>query len=169
MMNNKLIALVQEAKYPEAIALAEDITGRFGCQTKVGLTRKLKADALRLSNQYDAAIKTYNELFAVREWRGRMTPEALYGIGCCLDAQGKSGEAFAFFQRVYVLYEGYTGWSAKAYEGSIQCLEKLGRRADALKTLQEMLSKADVAATPEGQRARVLLDKLAPAGGGKSK
>ncbi len=167
VMNIKLSALVQEAKYPEAIALAEELTNRFGYQAQIGLTRKLKADALRLSKQYDAAVTTYNELFAVREWRGPLTPESLYWIGYCLELQGKSGEAFAFFQRVYVLYEGYAHWTAKAYEGSVRCLEKLGRRDDMLKTLREMLSKAEIAATPEGKQAQALLTKLAPSGGGK--
>ena len=167
ILNCKLGALVLEEKYPAAVALAGEITGRFGYQLQTGLTRKLKADALRLSKQYDAAVKTYNELFAVREWRGPLIPESLYWVGCCLEAQGKTGEAFAFFQRVYVLYEGYVEWTAKAYEGSIRCLEKLGRRDDMVKTLKEMLSNTDVAATPEGQRAQAMLNKLAPPGGGK--
>ncbi len=160
VLNCKLGALVQEAKYPVSVALAEEITRRFGYQSQTGLTRKLKADALRLSKQYDAAVKTYNELFAVREWRGPLIPESLYWIGCCLASQGKTEEAFAFFQRVYVLYEGYADWSAKAYEGSVQCLEKLGRRDDMLKTLREMLANADISATPEGHRAQVRLNRL---------
>ena len=166
MMNCKLNALLQESKYPAAVALAEETTSRFGYQPQIGLTRKLKADALRLSKQYDAAVKTYNELFAVREWRGPLIPESLYWIGCCLESQGKPDEAFAFFQRVYVLYEGYAEWSAQAYEGSIRCLEKLGRRDDMLKTLREMLSNADIAARPEGQRAQAMLNTLAPSKGG---
>ena len=167
VMNVELAARIQEAEYPAAIALAEEITARFGYSPPIGLTRKLKADAQRLSGQVEEAIQTYNELFAVREWRGSLTPEALYWIGVCLESQGKFDEAFAFFQRVYVLYEGYPDWSAKAYEGSFQCLEKLGRRADAVKTLQEMLSKPDVAATPEGARARTLLTSLVANGGKK--
>ena len=167
IMNCKLSVLVQESKYPAAVALANEMISRFGYQSPTGLTRKLKADALRLSRQYDAAIKTYNELFAVREWRGPLIPEALYWIGCCLESQEKTDEAFAFFQRVYVLYEGYTGWTAKAYAGSVRCLEKLGRRDDMIKTLREMLSNADVAVTPEGERARIMLSKLAPSGSGK--
>jgi tetratricopeptide (TPR) repeat protein len=167
IMNNKISALIQEAKYPDAVALAGAIAGRFGCLPQTGLTRKLKADALRLSKQYEEAVKTYNELFAVREWRGPLIPEALYWIGCCFESQGKPDEAFAFFQRVYVLYEGYAEWSAKAYEGSVRCLEKLGRRDDMQKTLREMLSRADIAATPEGRRAQTMLKKPASAGGGK--
>jgi TolA-binding protein len=167
IMNIKLHVLVREKKYPEAVTLAEEITNRFGYQAQIGLTRKLKADALRLSNQLDAAVKTYNELFAVREWRGPLTPEALYWIGICLETQGKHGEAFAFFQRVYVLYEGYPEWTAKAYAGSVRSLEKLGRREDMIRTLQEMLANATLTTTPEGKEARIQLDRLVPAGGKK--
>jgi len=167
IMNIKLGALIEQAKYPAAVALAEEVTGRFGYQLQTGLTRKLKADALRLSKQYDAAVKTYNELLPVREWRGPLIPESLYWIGVCLQTQGKFDEAFAFFQRVYVLYDGYVEWSAKAYEGSVQCLEKLGRRDDVVKTLQEMLSNSEVAATSEGVRAQAMLHKLTPPGGKK--
>ena len=166
IMNLKLHVLVREGKYPEAVILAEEITDRFGYRAQVGLTRKLKADALRLSKQYEDAIKTYNELFAVREWRGPLTPEALYWIGVCLETQNKPDEAFAFFQRVYVLYEGYPEWTAKAYAGSVRCLEKLGRREDMVRTLQEMLAGGEVAATSEGKEARKLLDRLVPAAGG---
>ena len=167
VLNCKLSALVQNGRYQDAVVLAEEAITRFGSQAQLGLTRKLKADALRLLKKYDAAIKMYNELFAVREWRGPLIPESLYQIGICLEAQGKNEEAFAFFQRVYVLYEGYTGWSAKSYEGSVRCLEKMGRREDVLKTLREMLSNAEIAATPEGERARTQLLRLAPSGGVK--
>jgi len=167
IMNIKLHVLVREKKYPEAVTLAEEITNRFGYRAQIGLTRKLKADALRLSGQLDEAVKTYNELFAVREWRGPLTPEALYWIGICLETQGKPDEAFAFFQRVYVLYEGYPEWTAKAYAGSVRSLEKLGRNEDRIRTLQEMLANSEVAATPEGKEARIQLNRLVPAGGRK--
>jgi TolA-binding protein/5-hydroxyisourate hydrolase-like protein (transthyretin family) len=164
IMNIKLKTYVQQKRYEDAVALAEEITGRFGYQKQIGLTRKLKADALRLSGRLDEAVKTYNELFAVREWRGPLTPESLYWIGVCLEQQAKPDEAFAFFQRVYVLYEEYVEWTAKAYVGSVRCLEKLGRSDEALKTIQEMLSKPAIAATAEGRQAQA---KLTAAGGAK--
>jgi TolA-binding protein len=167
VMNIKLQALVHQKQYEKAIALAEELTGRFGYQLQIGLTRKLKADALRLAGRYDEAVKTYNELFAVREWRGPLTPESLCWIGICLENQGKPDEAFAFFQRVYVLYEEYTEWTAQAYAGSVRCLEKLGRPDDVLKTIQEMLSKSAIATTEEGRQAQAMLTKMTSAGGGK--
>lgn len=167
VMNIELQTLFDEGEYTKVQDLAEEITNRFGYRDEVGLTRKLKADAYRLTNQYDLAIKTYKELFAVREWRGPLTPQALYWIGICKFDQGDVKEAFAFFQRVYVMYEGYTEWVAKAYEGSILCLEKMGGRTeDIISTCEEMLSKEAIAATPEGVRARARLAKLRPQGEG---
>ena len=84
----------------------------------------------------------------------------LYWIGSCRYEQGRTEEAFAFFQRVYVLYEGYPEWTSKAYEGSVNCLRKLGRQEEVIKTLREMAGNAAVAATPEGLRAKAELDKL---------
>ena len=167
VMNAKLQSVYNEKKYDRVKELAEEMTNRFGYRTEIGLTRKLKGDAYRLTKQYDLAIKTYKELFAVREWRGPLTPQALYWIGVCTLEQGNTEEAFAFFQRVYVMYEGYTEWAAKAYEGSMLCLEKLGRTDDIIRTCQEMLSKDQFAATPEGRTARARLEKLLPQGGAK--
>lgn len=167
VMNIELQTLFAEGEYRKVKDLAEEITNRFGYRDEVGFTRMLKADAYRLTKQYDLAIKTYKEIFAVREWRGPLTPQALYWVGVCTLEQGNALEAFAFFQRVYVMYEGYTEWVAKAYEGSLLCLEKLGRTEDVIRTCQEMLANDAVAATPEGLAARARLAKLLPQGGVK--
>lgn len=167
VMNIELQTLFDEGEYGKVKVLAEEITNRFGYRDEVGLTRKLKADAYRLTNEYDLAVKTYKELFAVREWRGPLTPQALYWIGICTFEQGNAQEAFAFFQRVYVMYEGHTEWVAKAYEGSLLCLEKLGRTDDIIRTCQEIMANDAVAAMPEGLAARTRLAKLLPQGGVK--
>ena len=165
IMNIELQTRLDEKDFEGVLALAEEITNRFGYQKEVGITRKLKADAHRLSKQYPEAIESYTELFAVREWRGPLTPEALYWIGVCKNKLGETEEAFAFFQRVYVLYEGYTDWAAKAYGASLESLQKMGgREADVVRTCQEMLANEKIAATPEGKRARILLNQLRPAG-----
>jgi TolA-binding protein len=167
MMNNEAEALLKEGRYTDVLVLAEEITNRFGYQADVGLTRLVKANAYRELKRYEEAITTYKELFAIREWRGPLTPQALYWIGVCTENLGKPEEAFAFFQRVYVLYEGYTEWVVKAYEGSVRCLAKLNRKDDIIRTYQEMLSNEKVAATPEGVRARSELNRLLPGGGKK--
>ncbi len=165
IMNIELAVRLKENNTEGVLKLAEEITNRFGYREEVGITRKLKADALRLTKQYADAVETYTELFAVREWRGPLTPEALYWIGFCKNKLGETDEAFAFFQRVYVLYEGYTDWAAKAYEASIESLKKMGgREADIVRTCQEMLANEKIVPTPEGKRAQALLNQLCPAG-----
>ena len=165
IMNVELETLLKEGKYKEVEQLAGEIADRFGYPAEVGLTWKLKADAYRLRKKYDLAIKTYEELSGNREWRGPLTPQALYWIGMCKLELGEVEEAFAFFQRVYVMYEGYSDLAAKAYEASIRCLERLGGRTDEIiATYEEMVSKEDIASTPEGIRAREQLAKLRPGG-----
>jgi TolA-binding protein len=167
VMNTELLMLFEKGEYQKVADLAEEITLKFGYRTEVGLTRKLKADALRLSGKYSEAFVTYQELFAVRDWRGPMTVEALYWMGYCNFQQGKTEEAFTFFQRLYVLYEKQTEWAAKSYEAAILCHEKLGRTEDVIRTCDEMLANPRIAATPEGQRAKERLAVLRPEGGRK--
>lgn len=165
VMNVELQARFREGKYDEVQALAEDIMNRFGYRKEVGLTQMIKADSYRMQKNYDQAIETYQNLFKIPDWRGPLTPESLYWIGICKLEQGDPTEAFAFFQRVYVMYEGYTEWAAKAYEASVRCLEELGgRRDDIIATYEEMLSKEEIAATPEGARARERLAQMRPQG-----
>jgi tetratricopeptide (TPR) repeat protein len=119
----------------------------------------------RLQGKHELAVEAYSELLAIREWRGPLTPEALYCIGNSKLELGETEEAFAYFQRIYVLYEQYTEWVAPAYAKSIECLSKLGSRTqDILNTYEEMLANEQVAATPEGKEARVQLNRLRPAG-----
>ncbi len=167
VMNIELQTQFNDGNYERVKELAEEMTNRFGYRTEIGLTRMLKANACRLTGDYETAIKTYKELFAIREWRGPLTPQALYWIGVCTLDQGSAKEASAFFQRVYVMYEGHTEWAAKAYEGSIRCLEQLGQQDAIIKTCQEMLANEAIANTPEGVRARAMLQNLAPQGESK--
>ena len=86
-----------------------------------------------------------------------MAPEILYWIGVCKREQGEIEKAFAFFQRVYVLYKGQPEWAAKAYEASVDCLQKLGRKDEAIQTWKEMIADPVIQKTPEGIRAAELL------------
>lgn len=157
-------ALVAEGSYVEAAELSEEILLKFGYSPSVGRARKLRGDAYRLSGDCDRAVEAYKEVLAIREWRGPLTPEALYYIGLCKMEQGKTEEAFAHFQRIYVLYEEYTQWVAPAYAKSIECLELLGgHEEDIVNTYREMVANEAVAATPEGQEARKRLQELEPA------
>ncbi len=164
IMNANLDALVAEGSYEDALALSEEILLKFGYSPSVGWARKRRGDIFRIQGKHDLAIEAYTEVLAIREWRGPLTPEALYWMGVCKLAVGETEEAFNYFQRIYVLYEDYTEWVAPAYAKSIQCLEELGgREQDIVKTCKEMLANEAVAATPEGEEARKRLRLLEPA------
>ncbi|NOU35679.1 MAG: tetratricopeptide repeat protein [Kiritimatiellaceae bacterium] len=158
MANIETSVLLSAGRYEEALKMAQENLQKVSGNPKEGLTQKLAADALRLMKDYDGAVEQYNRFLPVREWRGPLTPQVIYWIGICRYEQGRFEEAFAFFQRVYVLYGGHTEWTSKAYEGSANCLRKLGRQPELIKTLKEMVSNAEVAATPEGRRAQAELE-----------
>ncbi len=163
IMNANLDALVNDGSYDDALALSEEILQKFGYSRSVGWARKRRGDVFRLQKDYERALEAYKEVLAIREWRGPLTPEALYCSGICKFELGEIEEAFAYFQRIYVLYEDYTRWVAPAYAKSIECLELLGgHEADIIKTCKEMLANEAVADTPEGEAARKRLQEFAP-------
>ncbi|MFA5689631.1 MAG: tetratricopeptide repeat protein [Kiritimatiellales bacterium] len=160
MVNIEIAALSDSGEFEAALKLANEAMIRFDRYAETGLTKKLTGDIFRRMKEYDSAVEQYNEFLTVREWRGPLTPQVLYWIGMCKFEQGHTEEAFAYFQRVYVLYEGYPEWVAKAYEASVNCLQKLGRRTEVVKTWQEMAANPKVAEMPEGRRAQEELVKL---------
>jgi TolA-binding protein len=99
--------------------------------------------------RYEEAIKHYEEVLQVKEWKGELWPEALYMIGESLRAAGKEKEAYAYYQRIYVLYPHYKEWTAKAYLCCAEISERLGLKSDAVRTLGEMLANQSLRSTPE--------------------
>ena len=164
IMTANLDALVEEGSYNEAVVLSEEILLKFGYSKSVGYARKRRGDAFRLQGHHMKALEAYKEVLAIREWRGPLTPEALYYSGLCKLELGDVEEAFAYFQRIYVLYEDYTQWVAPAYSKSIQCMEKLGGYdQEIVNTYNEMLANEAVSETPEGLEAAKRLRELKPA------
>lgn len=111
--------------------------------------------------RYSDADRCFQDVLGVREWRGPLWPEALYGRGECARAQRQFAVATAFYERIYVLYSSYRTWCAKAYLQRARCLQQLHEDDKARETLAEMLSEEDLAALPEGAEARELIGRLA--------
>ena len=117
-------------------------------------------DVKRAQGHFDEAIKRYEEVLQVKEWKGELWPEALYFIGESLREQGKEKEAYAYFQRIYVLYPHYKEWTAKAYLRCAEISEKLGLKDDAVRTLGEMLANQSLRSTSEWVSAEQRLKEL---------
>lgn len=160
LLNIEASACLSAKQYEKTMALTEDALNRFEGDPRTGLSRKLQADAYRLSGEWKKAIETYRKVFSVRAGRGALAPESLYWIGVCKRDQGETEKAFAFFQRIYVLYKGHPEWAAKAYEASAECLKKMGRTDEMIQTLQEMVATPSIRNTPEVQRAKETLRQL---------
>jgi TolA-binding protein len=157
MLTVQASACLDAKQYEKTIALTEEIFNRFDDHSLIGFSRKLQADAYRLSGDWAKAVEGYQKVFSIRTGRSSMAPEILYWIGVCKREQGEIEKAFAFFQRVYVLYKGQPEWAAKAYEASVDCLQKLGRKDEAIQTWKEMIADPVIQKTPEGIRAAELL------------
>jgi TolA-binding protein len=145
-----------------ALAHLEKLIALFPTAPAAGEGLVLQADILRAQGAYDNASELYELVLQVREWKGALWAEALYKLGLTHMEQGEPREAFAYFQRVYVLYQHYTDWTARAYLQSALCLEKLGQPSDAVKTLKEMLGHDSLQNTSEFNEARQLLARLEP-------
>ena len=117
-------------------------------------------DAQFAQAHYEEAIKRYQEVLQVKEWKGELWPEALYMVGESLRTQGKEKEAYAYFQRIYVLYPHYKEWTAKAYLRCAEISEKLGLKDDAMRTLGEMLANQSLRSTSEYVSAEKRLKEL---------
>ncbi|HPA18016.1 MAG TPA: tetratricopeptide repeat protein [Verrucomicrobiae bacterium] len=151
---------VKQGRVDEALPMFERLVKLVATSRTAGVAMKRAADIYMEKGNYDEAIKRYSQVLEVKEWRGEVWPESLFKIGECLMAQGKVREAFAYYQRVYVLYQHYSKWAALAYLRSADALEKLGVKNDAVATLKEMLAQEDLKGTPEYQQAKAKLEKM---------
>lgn len=151
---------ISAGRFEEAEALLAELIRRYPRQPAAGAAQKRLGDIARLQGHNESAILAYNTLLSVREWRGPLFPEALYWIGVChLDA-GNPREAFAHFQRIYLLYSAHREWSARGYLKSAECLLELNQKPDAISTLEEMLADESLRDLPEFGAARETLEKL---------
>lgn len=144
----------------EAMELYRRVYENYPTSDWTGTAVMRMADILYQQEKYEEAAARYEEIVLVREWKGPLWPEALFKNGLCILRAGDTEKAFAYFQRVYVLYAYHHEWAARAYLESGKCLETLQRPAEAAKTYTEMLSNPAFANTPAGEQARKRLATL---------
>ncbi|HEY2342735.1 MAG TPA: tetratricopeptide repeat protein, partial [Chthoniobacteraceae bacterium] len=145
-------------KYKDALNLFSDAIDKYS-GTKLKEATVGRAKTLLELGRYEDARKHFEEIAGMREWRGDATAFAVYSLGEVEARQGHWAEAIARYQRVFVAYQKFLPWVAKAYVRSAESFEKLGRRSDAVNSLKEMLHNEKLEALPEAARARKLLEQ----------
>ena len=113
----------------------------------------------REQKKFDQAQQCYDSVLGVKAWRPSW-PEALYGLGLCAEAKKDWVKATAYYERIYVMYNNYRVWTAKAYLRRAECLMQLYHEAKAKETLAEFLSQEALKQLPEYEQGVKLRAKL---------
>ena len=82
---------------------------------------------------------------------------SIYYLGEIEQRQNRWPEAISYYQRVFVAYQKYLPWAAKAYLHSAEAFDKLGKRPEAIAHLQEMLRNEKLKDFPETAQGRKML------------
>jgi TolA-binding protein len=144
--------------YETALDLFTEAADKIA-QSKLKEATVGKAKTLLEMGKYDESKKLFEQVATVREWRGESTAFAVYSMGDIEERQGHYAEAIAYYQRVFVLYQKYTQWVAKAYIKSAECFDKLGKRQEAINHLKEMLRNEKLQKLPDMDQARQMLEQ----------
>ena len=157
----KVQQLLAAGQYEQALRVIDEVQGMFGVDSYMSWAQLTKAHTLYRMKKYKQAEEAYNTIMGVAEWRGSAFAEAMYGMGQCRLAAGDYKTAHAYFQRTYLLFKGYDNgkWAADGYLAAADCLARLGRTEDAVKTLDTMLEDPYVNELPQADTARKLKKK----------
>ena len=153
----------QKKNYSKALAFYKDGMDSSPAGAKMRDLTLGQAKSLLALNRLDEAKKLFLEISANREWRGEATAAAVYSLGEIEMKSDHLPEAIAYYQRVYVAYQKYLPWVAKAYIQSAVCFEKLGKQQEAINTYRELLRNQKLTTFPEAEVARTAIE----ASGGK--
>jgi tetratricopeptide (TPR) repeat protein len=113
----------------------------------------------RDQKKMDQAQQCFDAVLGVKAWRPSW-PEALYGLGLCAEAKKDVLKATAYYERIYVMYNNYRTWTAKAYLRRAECLTQIFLEQKAKETLKEFLAQDAFKALPEYEQGLKLRDKL---------
>ncbi len=152
----------EKRHYDKALDFFKDGTDKIAANQKLKDLTVGQAKTLAAMGKLDEAKKLFEQSASVREWRGETTAFCTYSLGQIEATQGHWAEANAYYQRVYVAYQRFLPWVAKAYLGSADSLEKLGKKEEAIKTYQEMLRNPKLTGFAETDEGRRRLQALAP-------
>jgi len=144
----------RQKQYDKALKYFTDAVDKAGAEQKLKDVTVGKAKTLLALGKLDEAKKIFEQIASIREWRGEATAFSVYSLGEIAQQQNRLPEAIASYQRVYVAYQRYLPWVAKAYVKSAECFDKLGKTQEAMNTCREMLRNDKLAKFPETDIAR---------------
>ena len=151
---------LRHKQYEDALRSFNDGLDKSAAATKLKDLTLGKASALLELGRYDEAKKLFEQVAGTKEWRGEATAASVYSLGEIEARQGRWAEANAYYQRVYVAYQRFLPWVAKAHLGSAASLGKLGKTQDAINTYRDMLRNQKLSDLPETAEARRRLQTL---------
>jgi TolA-binding protein len=152
-------ANVVQGDYDSAIRHLTIVREVFAASGEAAEAILMLGDIYLKTRKLDEADKAFSDVLGAKEWRP-LWPEALYGRGQTAIAKRDYARAAAYFERIYVLYSGHRGWTAKAYVSRAECLIHLYEKQKAAEILNEMLSLSELSELPEAAKAKDLLAKL---------
>ena len=150
----------QKKDYPKALRYFTDGSEKIAAAQKLKDISVGRAKTLLALGKLDEAQKGFEQVASVREWRGEATAFSVYSLGQIAAKRGQWAEANAYFQRVYVGYQKFLPWVAKAYIASGESFEKLGKTQEATNTYRELLRNEKLANFTEAIEARKRLEAL---------
>ena len=143
-----------------ALRYFTDGTDKIAASSKLKELTVGRGKTLLALNKLDEAKKVFEQVAQVREWRGESTAFSVYSLGDIEAKKEHWAEANAYFQRVYVGYQKFLPWVAKAYMRSAESFEKLGKKQEAVNTYRELLRNEKLSTFSEAQEARKKLEAL---------
>ena len=150
----------QKHDLPKALRYFTDGTEKIAASQKLKDLTVGRAKTLLAADKLDEAKKTFEQVASVREWRGESTAFSVFSLGEIEAKRGRWPEANAYFQRVYVAYQKFLPWVAKAYMRSGESFEKMGKTQEAINTYRELLRNERLSSFAEAAEARQRLQAL---------
>ena len=138
------------AKALECFKKFEEESGNSRLMPKVLETR---AKIYIAQKRHKEAVADLERILQIPAARGLPWVTALFRLGEIHDEMNAPDKAIPYYQRIYVMYQKYREWVAKAYLASGISFEKLNRDDEAMRTYQELLGMKDLADFDAFQKA----------------
>ncbi|MEY2491032.1 MAG: hypothetical protein QOC70_2974, partial [Verrucomicrobiota bacterium] len=155
---------LQKNDLPVALHYFTDGTDKIVGSQKMKELSVGKGKTLLALNRLDEAKKVFEQVASVREWRGESTAFSVFSLGEIEAKRQRWPEANAYYQRVYVGYQKFLPWVAKAYLRSAESFEKMGKSQEAANTYRELLRNEKLSNFSEAAEARKRLAAMGQQG-----